>query len=993
MIPEICPAAGTLDPRFKIFHELMAYKIRDVLLISTTYDAWIMQEDGRLSERIANEYRGLNLSNPPRLNWASTVDGALAALDDKHYDLVIVMARAADRDAYTIAEKVKKKNPALLVALLTHRAPLEKETHPSWKIPEVVDETFVWSGNTDILLAMIKCAEDAMNIRRDTKIAGIRVIILVEDSPVYMSSLLPILYKQLVVQAQTVMEEGLNQEHRLLAMRARPKVLIADSYERGLRLFNKYEPFVLGIISDARIPRSGTLDGDAGIALLRKIKKKRFDIPRLLYSAESQNAQRAEEISAGFVDKNSPRLLEDVQSFLLDKLGFGDFVFRNPDGSDIARASNLWGLEKNLHRISGAIFEHHSRQNDFSRWLFARSEIELATTVRDISCEDFSCIETHQQQIIEMIHARRMQRQKGVVVNFDPISFDTDTEFLKIGTGSLGGKARGLAFMSAFLHHQNSVSTRFKGVNIYIPQTLVITTDIFEAFVETNYLTPLAQTDHSDEYIAKRFLAAPLPEEITDMLRAYLSKTHHPLAVRSSSLLEDARFRAYAGLYNTFMLPNDHEDLECRLDQLIDAIRLVYASTYYQGPKAFSKRVGQRTEEEKMAVIIQGLSGGHYGKYFYPAISGVAQSHNYYPFGSMQPEEGIATIALGLGKTVMAGEKALRFSPAHPQALPQSSSVADTLKNAQRYFYALEMEHPECRPNLRDSDNLVKREIADAENEPVVSTLLSTYLPDEDRIRDVATKRGYGVLTFSKILKYNLFPLSDILKELLSIGQEAMGCPVEVEFSVDLDAPGLKNSSFSILQIRPMNSLEDVMTVDIPDQEINRAVCVSTRALGNTVNNDMKDILYVKPDTFDPAKTMEIAAQIAQFNALLLKEGRKYLLIGPGRWGSADRWLGIPVSWADICGVGAMVETAHLKLKAEPSQGSHFFHNITSLGVNYLMVFQEGNESVDWQWLTSLSTASETSLVAHVRLDKALTLKVDGRRSLGIVLPQGLGIN
>jgi hypothetical protein len=986
MIPEMDHIDGTLDPRFEIFHELMAKKVRDVLLISTPYDAWIMQEDGRLSERIVNEYRGLNLSNPPRLHWVSGPEEALSALDHKHYDLAVVMARAADRDAYAIAEKIKKKNATLLVALLTHRPPPEPDGHPAWKIPSVVNETFVWTGDTDILLAMIKSAEDFMNIGRDTQIAGIRVIILVEDSPGYKSALLPILYKQLVIQTQTVMEEGLNQEHRLLAMRARPKVLIADSYEGGLRLFSKYEPFVLGVISDARIPRGGVLDGNAGITLLAEVKRKRFDIPRLLYSAESGNAQRAEAIYTRFVDKNSPRLLEDVRSFLADQLGFGDFVFRETDGAEIARASNLRELEKQLPRISGAIFEQHCRRNDFSRWLFARSEIELATTVRDISCEDFSCIEAHQQHIVEIIHTRRMQRQKGVVVNFDPAGFDADTEFLKIGSGSLGGKARGLAFMAALIRRHESLSAHFKGVSISIPAALVITTDVFEAFVETNYLAPLAGMDHSDTYIATRFLAASFPEEITAHLKAYLSEIRHPLSVRSSSLLEDARFRAYAGLYKTYMLPNDHPDLNCRLNQLLDAIRLVYASTYYRGPKAFSRRVGQRTEEEKMAVIIQQLSGRHSGKYFYPAISGVAQSHNYYPFAAMRPEDGVAAIALGLGKTVMSGEKALRFCPAHPQMLPQYASVAETLKNTQRYFYALEMGGSECRPDLTAGDHLVKREIADAQNEPVVSTFLSTYLPEENRIRDIAPTSGHGVLTFSKVLKYNFFPLADILKEILAIGQKAMGCPVEVEFSVDLDAPDLKNPSFSILQIRPMSSLEDALSVDISDQEIHRALCVSTRTLGNTVNNDIKDILYVKPETFDPARTMEIAAQIGRLNSRLLKEGRKYLLIGPGRWGSADRWLGVPVSWADICSVGAIVETAHAKLTAEPSQGSHFFHNITSLGVNYLMVFQEENETIDWPWLALQPKETETSLVAHVRLNRALTLKVDGRRSLGIVL-------
>lgn len=990
MLPEIGYAEGAFDPRFKIFHELMLRKVKEVLLISTPYDAWIMQEDGRLSERIMNEYRGLNLSNPPRLRWVSSAMDAMTALNHTDFDLVIIMAQAADREAHAIGETLKKRKPDLPVALLTHRAPREQDVNTAWKIPAVVDASFVWSGNTDILLAMIMSCEDAMNVDHDTTIAGIRVIILVEDSPAYLSSFLPILYKQLVFQAQTVMEEGLNEEHRLLAMRARPKVLLAGSFEDACDLFDKYEPCVLGLISDARIPREGVLDGLAGVDLLKKVKKARFDIPLLLVSAEPQNAQRAAEIAASFVDKNSPALLSKVSAFLQDHLGFGDFIFRNPDGSELFRATNLWWLEKHLAHVSGEVFLQHCHRNDFSRWLFARSEIELASRVREISCEDFSCDETHRKHLISIIHSRRMQRQRGVVVNFDLKTFDTDTEFFKIGNGSMGGKARGLAFMLALLHYHATTWSRFDGVHIFIPQTLVITTDAFDAFIETNYLKALARAHLSDEHIAERFLAGAFPEEIKHKLRAYLSHIRHPLAVRSSSLLEDARFRAYAGLYKTIMLSNDHPDMECRLNQLIDAIKLVYASTYFQNPKAFSKRVGHRIEEEKMAVIIHKLVGSRHNNYFYPAISGVAQSYNYYPFSIMRPDEGIATIAIGLGKAVMGGEKALRFSPAHPQILPQYSSVDDILKNAQRYFHALEMGRPFCRIGAGECLSLVQREIADAADEPAIRPLLSTYVAADKRIRDTTSVPGARVLTFSQILKHNLFPLPDLLKEMLTIGQKAMGCPVEIEFSVDLNVSGAKKPTFAILQIRPMSTLDEMMKVDIQVEELGRAVCVSTQALGNTISNDIADIIYVKPDAFDPARTIQMAQQISQFNAALLKKGRKYLLIGPGRWGSADRWLGIPVTWADICGVGAIVESAHAKLKAEPSQGSHFFHNITSLGINYFMVFQENRDRIDWPWLTALPVTSETGMVVHVRLDHPLTLKVDGRQSLGIVLPNAL---
>ena len=726
-----------------------------------------------------------------------------------------------------------------------------------------------------------------------------------------------------------------------------------------------------------------------GIDLLQRVKNKRFDIPCLLYSAESLNAEKARAIDVAFVDKNAPSLFAEVGLFFKDRLGFDDFIFKNTHGHEIARASTLRALETQLNDIPEEVFRRHCQQNDFSRWLFVRSEIELASKVRNIRCDDFSCESEHRQSLIAMLKESRMQRQEGVIVNLTLDSFDTDTRFLKIGNGSLGGKARGLAFMAAQIPKYRSQLDQFKNARIAIPQTLVITTDIFDEFIEHNNLRQLAREKQSDAAIAEHFMHAAFPEETAELLRTYLSVIRYPLAVRSSSLHEDARSWAYAGLYRTVMLPNDHPELECRLNDLIRAIKLVYASTFFKGPKTFSRSVGQLVEEEKMAVIVQQLMGVRQGRFFYPAISGMAQSHNFYPYSNMRTQDGIAAIALGLGKTVMDGERALRFSPVHPGKMAQSSAVKDTLDNAQRYFYALELENKACALDIADGANLIKRDVADAEKEPPVRELLSTYFPEEDRIRDSFDAAGYRVLTFASVLKYGRFPLADMLNIFLKMGQAALRCQVEIEFCVD--QLGLRETlpAFSILQIRPMSNREQAKEITISDGDIKKAVCVSAQALGNTIDSSMTDIVYVDADVFDPSKTVEIAAEIRKINAGLLKEGRKYLLIGPGRWGSADRWLGIPVKWADICGVGGIIETAHDKLHAEPSQGSHFFHNLVSLGIAYLTVFEKERERLDVKWLAAQTKVVQERYIVHSRLDRPFTLKVSGQESFGVLLSPG----
>jgi len=660
----------------------MPGKVRYILLLSTSYEAWIMEEDCRLSEQIVHEYRGLNLSHPPQLTWVSSLSEALHQIEQSHFDLVITISRTVDLEAYQIGDEIKQKRPGMPVVVLTHQEALPETCAQFYSRASSVDQIFFWSGDAGILLAIIKCVEDHMNVHNDTRCAGIRVIIFVEDSPFYRSSILPILYKELVIETQAVIEDGLNEEHRILSMRARPKILLASSYEQAMDLYEQFKPYVLGVISDVRFPSRGTIVADAGLKLLRYIKQDRFDIPLLLASSEPHNARPASEIPAVFIDKNSPVLNEKIASFLMDYLGFGPFVFKLPDGREVGRATDLYSLEQQLRNIPDESFVFHCQQNDFSRWLFSLAEVELAYRLRPLRNTDFASVETHRHHLVKMIEQQRRDRLKGVIVDFDKDRFDAETEFLKIGKGSLGGKARGQAFISSLLHRSIEHFQPFDAIDIFVPQTLVITTEGFDTFIRMNRLEDLVLEDLPDEIIAQRFMAADFPQILKSQLASYLDTIHYPLAVRSSSLLEDARFKPYAGLYKTFFVANDHEDMDCRLDQLINAIKMVYASTYYKAPKAFTIGVGNRTESEKMAVIIQQVVGSCYNSFFYPAISGVAQSKNYYPFSRMKPEDGIVTIAMGLGKAVMEGEKSLRFCPRFPQILPQRSTLKDILENA-----------------------------------------------------------------------------------------------------------------------------------------------------------------------------------------------------------------------------------------------------------------------------------------------------------------------
>ena len=974
------------DTHFKVFHELMSNKVFEILLVASPYDAYILEEDGSLASKIINEYRGLNLSRPPRITQAATAAQAMEMLAQKPFHLVIAMPHLDDMDVFDLGLQVKRAHTDLPVVLLAHSV---KGIYPAPEGKDIsgIDQTFIWSGDSDLLLAIVKSMEDRLNVAADTQKAMVRVLILVEDSPLYTSYFLPLIYKEVVNQTQEVLEESLNQEHRLLKMRARPKILVAENYDQAMSLYQQYGDYLFGIISDTRYPKGGTITADAGYTFLCKVRKAIPDLPLLLISNEPQNKDLAARVPAVFLDKNSDDLLAEIHQFFLDALGFGDFVFRRPNGSEIARAANLKALEEILPTVHDESLLYHATRNRFSNWIMARGEIAMASRLRKAKAADFSGADDIRQYIITHIHALRKWRQKGVVVHFNSKDYDPDiSDFVKIGKGSLGGKARGLAFVSNLLRRSPHLQERYPDVTIQVPQTLVITTEGFDAYISHNGLEPSAMAHDSDDKIAKAFLGGEMPPWLAEQLGRFLEAVHQPLSIRSSGLLEDVHNHPFTGLYKTYMVPNNHPDFSIRCNQLVTAVKLVYASTWYQDPRRFLSGTAYRIRRDQMAVIIQQLVGSLHGTFFYPDISGIAQSNNFYPVAPLKGEDGVARMVMGFGRGIPDGESSLRFSPSYPQVLPQFSKVEDILANAQRQFWALGMEGIPDGLYFERGVNVEKRHVDDAEAEEPVLRLAGTYVPAENRIRDTVHIPGSRVLTFAPVLKYDSFPLPGLLKDLLVMGRDGMGCAVEFEFSVNLTGNSDHKGTFNILQMRPMSAGEDLHDVEVTDEDAANALCYTTQALGHGRKQTMADIVFVRPDTFDPANTVAIAQSIAAVNRTLLNQNRPYLLMGPGRWGSFDRWLGIPVKWHDINGVGAIVEIRNDTLKADASHGSHFFQHITANGIPYLTVSEENGDFIRWDTLQDLSIVLSNPYLSHVQLQQPLVLKCDGRHSRAVVL-------
>ncbi|MFA6091320.1 MAG: PEP/pyruvate-binding domain-containing protein [Elusimicrobiota bacterium] len=978
---------GDYDIQFGGFDKLMPHRLREVLLVAAPYDSFLLADDDRLTELVFSEYLDLNLRYAPRVTRVSSAKEALTRLrEGRRFDIVITMAQVGETEAAAFAREVKSFAPRLPVVLLAFNS-LEF-SRLSAEEQAAFDRIFLWLGDPRIFMSIIKLTEDRLNIDHDIQRSGVQAVLLVEDSVRFCSAYLPLLYAELMKQTHLLMTEGINLTHKMLRMRARPKILLASSEEEAWALYERYRGNLLGVITDVEFPSQGRLDPEAGLRLAERIKAQDPDMPVLVQSSDTRFTSKAAAVGASFLDKKSPSLLRQLQSFMLNYLGFGEFVFRLEDGREVGRAADLHSLVTLLRSIPASSLEYHSRNNHFSKWLMARTEFELAYRLRPRKLSEFADVEGLRKHLLEAMHQSIHRTQSGAILQFDGRYFDRDSPFVKIGSGSIGGKARGLAFMN-FALSRREVSERFPGVRLTVPNTAVLGTDVFEFFVEHNNLLPVIRAEGSNEDLCEAFLRAPLPSYVQKDLETFLARVQEPLAVRSSSMLEDARSQPFAGVYKTYMLPNSDPDPAVRLRQLERAVKLVYASTFSVEARSYLRFTARLPDEEKMAVIIQRIVGRAHdeGRRFYPDISGMAQSYNYYPIEPMQAEDGISYMALGLGKTIMDGYRSLRFSPAHPRSLHQFSTIKDFLDNSQREFLAVDTSRSDLEFSFDAEPHILRLGLEAAEADGTLAIAGSTYSSENDAVYDGIGRPGTRIVSFAPILKNELFPLAEILLFLCDLGMDAMGSHVELEFALTYDPSAQRPVDFNILQMRPMISRRLRKKADLSDADPKRVLCRSSKALGDGDIQDVADILYVKPAAFDAARTLDIAREIGEINETLKREGRFCLLAGPGRWGSADRRLGIPVKWNQISSARAIIETALEGFAVDPSYGAHFFHNVTSLGIGYFTLRPESEDrAVDWDWLSSQPALRETAYLRHVRLKSALDIRIDGGSGCGLIL-------
>lgn len=966
---------------------LMPRRVNNLLLVTSLYDCFTFIEDGRLSEMLFSEYIELNLRFAPSIERVSTADEALQRLRTESFDLVISMPRVGEMNVGEFGRAAKELSPSLPVVLLAGN-PHELRLLQPVDALAGIDRVFVWLGDTRLFLAIIKLMEDRWNALHDAETAGVTSILLLEDSVRFYSSYLPALYTELMKQTQALMADGANRMQKLMRMRARPKILLATSFEEGMQLYEQHCNHLLGVVLDISLPRRGSLDRAAGLDFARAVRQKTPDVP-LVVQSDSANAALAQSLGVGFLDKNSPRLLEELRRFMQTHLGFGDFIFRMPDGRMISRVGDLRHLEWAVRAVPDECLLSHAERNDLTRWLMARTEFELAATVRNIQREHRGNPSRLRAGLIEALVGHRERARAGVMVEFSPGSFEGKAGLVRIGSGSLGGKGRGLAFIDSLMHAYQ-IRDRIPGVRIVVPQAAVLTTSVFDAYMESSGLMSLALHETDDDRITRAFLEAELPGEAVDSLWHFLDWIRYPLAVRSSSLLEDASLQPFAGIYDTYMIPNNHPDPEVRLEQLCSAVKMVYASTYHADAKAYLAATSHRLEQEKMAVVIQRVVGRVHDHYLYPDIAGVARSLNFYPMAGTRPEDGVASVVLGLGKTVVEGGRCFRFSPAHPRMPIQSFSPRDYLANSQREFLALDLSPASGgRDPLAVRASIESLDLEHARRHGTLRPVASVYSPDDDALYDGLGRPGIPVVTMAGILKGSEFPLAETLSFLLRVGSASASCPVEIEFAVSLSERVGEPHEFGFLQIRPMVPGPRVGDLDIGDVAPEDTLGLASHALGDGLLDDIRDVVYVRPDRFVRARTQQVAEEVGLVNARLKAQNRQYLLIGPGRWGSADPWLGIPVRWAQVSGVRCVVETDLDDHHVDPSQGSHFFHNIMSFGIGYLTVDVHRGDRLDLAWLDRQPAVEELNFVRHVRFDEPLEIALDGRKSLGVILKPG----
>lgn len=977
--------------RIKSFQKLMRIKVRDILLVASLYDQYLFEEDGRLYELIRQEFQVLNLSHPPEITHVTSGEEAIKLLTSgEKFDLVITTLHIEDMHVIRFAQKVRQTGIDIPMILLAYDNMEKKEIIMNYDT-SVFDRIFIWTGDYRLLVAMIKYVEDRLNVESDTATFGVQVIILVEDDIGFYSSYLPLLYTQILNQSQRLISEGVNLTHKFLRMRARPKILLCSTYEEAWSYFEKYEDFVLGVISDIDFLREGVKDSEAGFRFAEAVRQRKEDIPILLQSGDAKAAAKAFEIGAAFLQKGSPTLLHDLTNFVMTHFGFGDFIFRMPDGTEVGRATNLKQLEEHLQTVPDECIQFHAKRNHFSNWLKARTEFWLAHKLRPQKVEDFPSTTELRNDLLGALRLYLETRQLGVITEFSKESFDPQNSFARIGTGSVGGKARGLGFINTLINNYN-IRDRFEGVEISVPSAVVIATDVFDRFLLENKLENFILESKSDEEVLQRFTdASYFPPDVVFRLIDFLEIMHEPLAVRSSSLLEDSQYQPFAGVYQTYMLPNKNSDPTVRLHELLESIKLVYASTFSKQAKDYMKATPYRLEEEKMAVIIQRMVGTSHHNRFYPEFAGVAKSYNFYPVPPQKSEDGIVQVALGLGYTVVEGHNSVRFCPKYPRHLMQFFSTKETIRNAQQEYLALDLTATFSHENHETPDVMIKHyDLDTAEEDNTLFYVGSTYSPEDDSVYDGVSRAGKRVVTFAPVLKHRIFPLPEILDLILEMGTWGMGTHVEVEFAVNMNTPPGEPKEFAMLQIRPLVMNLEFEELDVDQFVRENLICQSEQVLGNGAVQDIYDIVMVDSDKFDRSKSKETAREVSEINARLLSEHRPYVLIGMGRWGSMDPWLGIPVTWDQISGASVIVESGFKDIDVTPSQGSHFFQNITSFRVGYFTVNASHNLGfIDWDWLKAQQAFQEFNHVRHLRFDKPFSAKINGRKNKGVITKPG----
>ncbi|MDD4822530.1 MAG: PEP/pyruvate-binding domain-containing protein [Bacteroidales bacterium] len=966
------------------FANLMTKRIFNVLLIASRYDAFMLEDDGRVDELIFNEYTSLNLRYPPRFFQVTSEEEAMHQLDDRTFDLVICMPSGLKDDSFAMVKRIKGFYPYVPIVVLT---PFSREVSQSIANEDLsgIDYVFSWLGNTELLVAIIKLIEDKMNLDQDVQSVGVQVLLLVEDSIRFYSSILPHLYKFVLNQSQIFAKEALNGHECMLRMRGRPKIVLARSYEEAQTMYNKYQNNMLGIISDVSFMKDGEKDKMAGIKFCTYVRSTNKNIPLIINSSDQENEKAALDLGASFVSKHSKKLPVDIKKCVMSNFGFGDFILKNPvTGEEVARLTNLKDLQNNIFAIPEHSLRYHLGHDDMSRWLYSRAMFPIAELIKKMDVDDYDNIDECRKIIFDTVVEYRKMKNRGVVAVFQRDRFDKYSNFARIGDGSLGGKGRGLAFIDSIIKRYPELG-EFDKARVTIPKTVVLCTDLFDEFMESNNLYQIGLSDLPDEQILRYFLKGQLPDSLIEDLMAFFDAVKSPVAIRSSSLLEDSHYQPFAGVYSTYMIPYQTDKYEM-LHAVSNAIKGVYASVFYKNSKDYMMATQNVIDQEKMAVILQEVCGKSYGSRYYPSFSGVARSLNFYPIGDEKVEEGIANVAIGLGKYIVDGGVTLRFSPVHPHNILQMSSLDFALRETQTRFYALNLVDTKSEISTDDAFNLVKIPVKEAESDGALKYLVSTFDPSDGVIREGFYEGGRKIISFVNVLEHDMFPLAKLLDFILKLSAKEMARPVEIEYAANLDDENHENV-FYLLQIRPIvdntSDLNEDLTL-ISDED---KLIYSTNALGHGIIDTVQDIVYVKSDVFRPNYNQMIAYDVEKINKQFLQDGKNYILVGPGRWGSSDDWLGIPVKWPNISAARIIIESGLENYRVDPSQGTHFFQNLTSFGVGYFTVNPFMKDGIfDEAYLNTLPVVSETKYVRHVRFDYPLVAKIDGKKNIGVVL-------